>query len=627
MTMTSMKRRGVRASRLKLEAALAASDLPKKNQATLAEAIADAEDLEAVPKDLVSKLFRELPVDPHTIERAARVLGVEAATLYRTEQDTAFPHAQREAPASSGTAPKWRSKPRWIAALSILLVSIVGGGFFLMAAPGTSARCADGLAGSGLEMPANRLGLIVARFENDPENEAQLLLARAFAADPRFRDRLEVFTSCRRLALPPSGSYRAGVERERALAARDLKATGAQILLWGERHGDRLNVRFASRRDGETPVRMMLDNKPLVANEIDFTVPVRMGADRPIPSTVKFAALNMMQINTPTRATLRKTTTQAFHSSIEWLRDAVESDRNFLESISPKSAPRLYAITGNQLCYRLRLLGDYDGNDDHYARAEKICGDALKMTSRTHSPQEWVALHLNLASVIARRHLYAKGRDQQIAALRRSLVELEKARPAIDRKASPDNYSIYYRDAGAVHLGLGELLGGDEGIAELNRALDLTKIDLVSLDRAERPAGYAISLENMCHIKELLGERTAVIGLIKEAQNDCREVTEIISPFDQPYAWGMAQNMFAVSYAVAAEQQQDPGTLRHALREFDRAQKVYTKRDYPVDWAGGRKQSRRIHMQTCGADARPVAASRCTADDLTNSTEYKSWLR
>ena len=85
--MGNRKRRGVRGSRIKLESALRDSNLSKKTQSGLADEIAEKEDLEIAPKDLVSKLFRELPVAPQTIERVARVLGVKAETLYLADDD------------------------------------------------------------------------------------------------------------------------------------------------------------------------------------------------------------------------------------------------------------------------------------------------------------------------------------------------------------------------------------------------------------------------------------------------------------------------------------------------------------------------------------------------------------
>jgi tetratricopeptide (TPR) repeat protein len=114
----------VRASRARLERALAAAGL--KTQAALAERIADLEALDAAPKDLVSRVFRERPVDPQTLERVARALGVQAHTLYRNSADTAG-----TAPPGAAHPAESPVRPAWVAALAIAALFMVVGVVFL----------------------------------------------------------------------------------------------------------------------------------------------------------------------------------------------------------------------------------------------------------------------------------------------------------------------------------------------------------------------------------------------------------------------------------------------------------------------------------------------------------------
>ncbi len=83
--MTSKRQRGVRVSSAKLQHALVESGL--KTQTAVAERIADDEQLESVPRGLVNKVFRGEPVDPRSVERVARALGVDAWTLYISNDD------------------------------------------------------------------------------------------------------------------------------------------------------------------------------------------------------------------------------------------------------------------------------------------------------------------------------------------------------------------------------------------------------------------------------------------------------------------------------------------------------------------------------------------------------------
>lgn len=79
------RKRGIRASKTKLHQAMSSAGF--KTQSALAEAIADTEDLDTVPKDMVSKVFREIAVEPSSIERIAKILGVDAFTLYLVKEE------------------------------------------------------------------------------------------------------------------------------------------------------------------------------------------------------------------------------------------------------------------------------------------------------------------------------------------------------------------------------------------------------------------------------------------------------------------------------------------------------------------------------------------------------------
>ena len=81
----TQRRRGVQASRLKLTRALNEAGLA--TQASLAERIADLEGLDAAPRDMVNRAFREQPVEVRSLDRIANALGVPAHTLYRTADE------------------------------------------------------------------------------------------------------------------------------------------------------------------------------------------------------------------------------------------------------------------------------------------------------------------------------------------------------------------------------------------------------------------------------------------------------------------------------------------------------------------------------------------------------------
>ncbi|MCR9261050.1 MAG: tetratricopeptide repeat protein [Pseudomonadaceae bacterium] len=115
------RRRGVQASRSKLSEALTAAG--HKTQAALADHIADLEGLENAPRDMVNRAFRELPVEPTSLERIARALNVPAHTLYKSSDEP-----DRDAQGTSrrlqfAVPGKFRGIS-WLAVLGVLSVAL-----------------------------------------------------------------------------------------------------------------------------------------------------------------------------------------------------------------------------------------------------------------------------------------------------------------------------------------------------------------------------------------------------------------------------------------------------------------------------------------------------------------------
>jgi tetratricopeptide (TPR) repeat protein len=90
------RKRGIKASRSKLEAATLKAGFNSKME--LARAIADYEniDKDKAPIDMVRKVFSGRSVEPKTIERIARVLDVDAFTLYLNEEEAALSNGANE---------------------------------------------------------------------------------------------------------------------------------------------------------------------------------------------------------------------------------------------------------------------------------------------------------------------------------------------------------------------------------------------------------------------------------------------------------------------------------------------------------------------------------------------------
>lgn len=167
------RKRGVRASRASLTRALTNAGL--RTQAALAERIANFEGLDAAPKDVVNRVFRELPVEPQTLERVARALGVEAYKLYKTAG---------EAAAETGTAQQADRRPRapvLAATVAALAAAIVGGWwYFREQPPDDEPAAAAALRPLGLGMPTMAILAIAG------DNNAVLANALRVAFDDHF---------------------------------------------------------------------------------------------------------------------------------------------------------------------------------------------------------------------------------------------------------------------------------------------------------------------------------------------------------------------------------------------------------------------------------------------------------
>ena len=158
------RNRGIRASRTKLAHALTEAGL--KTQVALAERIADIEGLETAPKDVVNRVFRELPVDPTTVERVARALGVDAYSLYKTADE----HEPPPKPASVASRPPRFGRAPAAAAVIVVLIGILAVVRFWPADRVESSAPAVVMSADSVALDMGAATLAVIPFSNDPES-------------------------------------------------------------------------------------------------------------------------------------------------------------------------------------------------------------------------------------------------------------------------------------------------------------------------------------------------------------------------------------------------------------------------------------------------------------------------
>ncbi len=579
--MSTKKKRGVRASRIKLHEALAKSDIVPKTQIALANAISDREGLDAAPRDLVNKLFRELPVDPQTIERAARALGVNAKSLYQEGPDNAVLPETDEA-----IKPEKKPSPKRILAIALLpVLFFVGLVAFNTPDSWFSAKQCTGLTNSKVNTPSDKLGVVIGRFSGDPNNEIQIMLADVFMKNEKLSEDIEVFTSCNQINMGANASYSQGLLEQRKKAQADLKAVDAHIFIWGERSQNQINIRYTSLAANNTEAAIDTDQRAIQTNEIYFSIPVRLTASRDVPVEVTKIPLDFMGVKTEARKKTLSKLKSKFESTGDWIRDTVISDRNLLKTISPKTDPVLYALTGNQLCYRYRMLGDYEYNQEVYVEAEKACREVLENLPEDKFPSMRAVIQINLATVLVRQHMFARTLPERFKILDAARKMFESVEDEIKSGNAITSYAAFNKNLSLTYLYLGGITGGEDSLAYLTEASRRSNLGLEDTDKVMQPKDYAKTKQNLCLIGHRLANLTKEKEYALQAISDCKEAISGLSQHSDPQAWGMAQNNLAISYALFAGLSKDEQSLEKAITEFSKAQTNFTKERFPVNWA------------------------------------------
>lgn len=585
-----IKQRGVRASRIKLERALAESDLEKKTQAALAERIADIEQLDAAPKDLVSKVFRGRFVDPQTLQRVARALGVDAATLY----------LETEGAASGGAAAQHRGDVVTPAALTSisrrarLQIAASFASAFMLFALFTALAIRPAGPWCGLREAATRphaqegtLGLTVARFANDPENRAQQFIVSALASDETLAPFTSVIATCARPGWGGPGEIRQKILDIRKSGQKKLRDSGAHLLLWGELSGDDVFVRFISTRRDVSARAVEITGRPLRVDEANLELRLQLGRPGEALADLKRLALELIEPGDGEEARLRESAIRSFRSSADWLRAAIVSQRNLRRIIDPNLEPQRWAAVNMQLCHDLRLLGDYEADEGRFRQAIEACDEALKVRPRERFPHDWASTEINRASSLIRLHYFSTDREGALENLQSAEEALAAVVEASDRQTSPQLRIIAQRNLGVVYLRLGEQTGGEASSQNFEKGLALLRAALDAQDPAHQPLDWAITQQNICLALYQYGARVGSDGaaFVEEARTRCADAVSRLSPDNSPLDWAMAQNNLAASTAVLAQLRNDADGLSEAIDDFAAAQRVYTRDRIPGNWA------------------------------------------
>lgn len=587
----SDRRRGVAASRAKLNQALAASSLPKKTQAALAERIADIEGLDAAPKDLVSRVFRGVPVDAQSLERVARALNVPADSLFDTSSS---PPSSSESTTNSaalqqrlGVAFNAIGPGRLGVVAAVALAALAGVGLALRPV----SRCVIGETFASAKVTNGKLGVLIAGFDRDESNRAQEIIASAFAADSRLAPEVEIIRTCRKLSPPDGGNLSMGRQRLRLEAQRLMRNARADILIWGEVREGEANARIVSTR--KAPIAATeLGERIVQVDEMEIMAPVSLAKPYAGLPDLKRLAIDMMAPTDEGGTERRARVLATLETATDWLDASIVADRNFLRSLGKNQRASHWGAINAQLCYKYRLRGEAKMEKSDFLEADLHCRDALSQISKEHAPTEWATVMTNRSAIPMRLALFAGDVEERLRLVSEAQSILADALAALpETGAAMQRANIERYLAGVlVYRTELEMDRGDKEAADANfaRAHELTEAALRYIDESSNPQAFGHLHQNICVGLYRRAMRTggeAAIPDLDEAIRRCTTARDALPINESPLDWGMIQNNLAVSNAIKATFANKPAALEAAITEFERAKEAYRHDLYPAKWA------------------------------------------
>lgn len=589
------RRRGVRASRAKLNHALVESGL--KSQSALAERIADLERLEVVPRDLVNRVFREQSVDPQSLERIARALSVPVYMLYKTADEPGQTESASDPGArlATGSETPMRHRPSetgigrrasWIGAGTILAVVCLA----LISQSQDSDMLCQVREWAASSVPvADKLRIVVGRFSDDPEHSARQWLAARFADDPALQPHVQVVTSCRGLVVSTEGDFTANQQAARRQVQEWLRARGGDIFLAGQRVSDSILVQVVSLRQDFSPVMYVSGGRTLSVDESAVELRVALNQSDAALTDLKRLALESMTFADARRAGIREQAAQSFDTAFDWLRDSIVADRNLLRTFDADQQAPLYGSLHGQLCYKERLLADIEFSVERYQRAALSCRAALAVRPRDRYPEDWLALQIRLGAALARQHVFAKSPTEALALIDEAISGLEIATTTLRTRRNSHHSGMAHLNLGGIYLMRAmRTAGTPQGMDAFARSESALRFALEGLNPRHEPIDWAHAQQNLCVLRynrALLLPEVEGIAETALAVEHCRAAASVLTPETSGPTWGMINNNLGAALAVQAQIKGDADSLRAAIIGFEEAKKVYTRERLPVNWA------------------------------------------
>ena len=590
------RRRGVRASPAKLNQALAAGDLARKTQAALADRIAEIEGLDTAPKDLVSRVFRGVPVDAQSLERVARALRVPSDTLYEnggsaagaaSELAPADPttEKQAEAPLASTLRSRLQSLDRrvTVAVVTGLVMAAAAGAIFAQPVP----RCMFSRAIDSAEVRDDRIGILVARFDNDPGDRAQAAIIDGLTGNKSVHATADVVRGCRAYNPPVSGNVTRSLEALRIAAQRELRNTGAHVLIWGHVRDGQAHARLISTRRSSSAASELGD-RIVQVDEMQITSPIALNAPAAGLKDLQRLAIEFAAPEDSEAAEKRAEILAQMDTSIDWLDASIIADRNYLRSLGDFHRGSQWGLVNAQLCYKYRLRGEARMEKSDFLEADFHCRNALSGKTEESSASEWAAVSINRAAIPSRLSLFSQDPVERRKLLEEAESIVSDILTSEADAIAPLQLATAKRILAAIYSAKLEIATGEEAERLFADATRLTDEALTLIDREEAPLAFTHLHQNMCvgHFRRAMRVGGAAgVPDAEEAIRRCTLARDTVSIREAPLEWAMVQNNLAVATAINATLRNEPEALAAAIEEFKAAQQGFRRDVYPAKWA------------------------------------------
>ncbi len=409
----------------------------------------------------------------------------------------------------------------------------------------------------GIPSPNERLEIKIAPLAGDEDKAATKALAQAFAG-VKFLPTRVLSRPFPAEGAPPTPLQFSLIA---PLARQTLAAEKGDVLVFGEKIGEMLHLRFVSLLAAEEDAPDALSGGFPLAVPLEVPAKVDDDAARLIRLMVLVVAAPAM----PSKAALVR---DALPGALEGAIGAMETLRHALKGHDRGLTLLAFASAAARAGYA-HAASSVSGPT--LQRAIDAYRAAVEALAREKGSYEWATAQRLLGSEL----LALAERAGDKAALDAAAAALQAAAGALPKDTAP-------RDWGATQhrLGLAFLRrhGDTAEVEPLKQALTFFQAAMHVYTRADHPQRWADIMNSIGQAGQLLGQILPSADIIERAIAACRQALEIRKREAHPLFWAATQNTLGSALFALGRMTGSIVALAEAEEAFDGARLVYVER-------------------------------------------------